>query len=66
MGRLPASTGDSACLEMDPRAAVAEAGLDVDDVLRLDELSEASLLCTLRTRFERRQVVEATPRLLAC
>ena len=53
MGRL--SAGDSACLDRDPRAAVGEAELDVDDVLRLDELSESSLLCTLRTRFHRRQ-----------
>ena len=53
MGRP--SAGDRACLDRDPRAAVGEAELDVDDVLRLDELSESSLLCTLRTRFQRRQ-----------
>ena len=41
---MQAAAGDSACLET-----------DVDDVLRLDELSELSLLCTLRTRFQRRQ-----------
>ena len=35
---------------MDPRVAV-----DVDDVLQLDEFSEASLLGTLRTRFKRQQ-----------
>ena len=36
------AAGDSACLET-----------DVDDVLRLDELSESSLLCTLRTETRR-------------
>ena len=38
---------------MQPAAGDSET--DVDDVLRLDELSESSLLCTLRTRFQRRQ-----------